>query len=120
MIFFRVEGIPPSYNRLFKINYNFRGVYLSSEARSFKTRVKLSMPPASFTTANTYKITIEYHANFKYKNGKNRRLDLQNMDKLLIDAVFEKLGVDDSYLWESQQRKVQDKDKFTIVKIDKL
>ena len=120
MLSFRVEGLPPSYNSSMKINYNFREVSLSLEARVFKQRVKMCMPYADFTTANTYKVEIEYHGNFKYKNGKNRRLDLQNMDKLLIDAIFDKLGADDSYLWQLQECKIQDDNDYTVVNIHPL
>lgn len=120
MITFRIDGLPPSYNRMFNINYNFREIYLSDEARHFKTKVKFAVPFFSVTTADTYGMDIEYHSNFKTKCGKNKKIDTHNCDKLLIDAIFEKLGIDDSYLWERREKKIQDKETYTMVTIRKL
>lgn len=121
MISFRIEGIPPSYNKHLNINYNFREVYLSREAKQFKNLIKMSIPPATISTLNVYSMEVEYHSNFKYKNGKNKKIDLQNMDKLLIDAIFEKLGVDDSYLWQLNHKKIQnDTENYTKVIINTI
>jgi Holliday junction resolvase RusA-like endonuclease len=120
MLSFTITGIPPSYNRSLNINYNFKEVYLSKEAHSFKTRIKATMPPYELSDNSIIRLEIEYHSDFKYKNGKNKKIDLQNMDKLLIDAIFEKLGVDDSAVWELQQRKVQDKEDFTKIELREI
>jgi len=120
MITFRVEGLPPSYNRHFKINYSFREVYLSPEAHQFKNRIKITMPHNGFPKVCLFKMSLEYHGNFFYKNGKHKKIDMQNMDKLLIDAVFEGLGRDDSHLWELHQKKTQNTIPFTLIKIESL
>lgn len=93
---FQVEGLPPSFNKAFKINYYLRNIYLSGEARNFKTKVKMSMPPMNFPDNCLFMLVIEYHYNWWYKNGKLKKIDSANFDKLLYDAIAEKLGVDDS------------------------
>lgn len=104
---FKINSIPPSYNAMFKINYNFKEVYLSDTARAFKQLVKLSMPAIEFKDDSLFKIDIVYCYNWFYKNFNPRKLDIQNMDKLLLDAVFEKLGLDDSRVFVFNQKKVQ-------------
>ena len=120
MIQFRVEGTPPSYNSAFKINYNFRQCYLSPEAQHFKKRVKFMIQPSKWTENCKFSLTIEYHKDWFYKNGKNRKEDLQNMDKLLIDAIFEQIGIDDSNLWELHETKIQDTVEHTMVTIREM
>ena len=107
MLEFSISGLPPSYNRHFQIIYALRECHLTPEAHLFKNRVKMSIPPYEFKEDAKLVIEIEYHANFVCKNGKNRKIDLQNLDKLLIDAIFEKLGIDDSMIWHMTAEKIQ-------------
>lgn len=81
---------------MLQINYQFKNVYLSKEARAFKTRVKMSMPPMDLKGNELFELHIRYHYNFYYKNGNLKKIDSSNFDKLLLDAIAEKLGVDDS------------------------
>lgn len=117
---FKVEGLPPSYNKHFKINYNFRQMYLTREAREFKVRVKMSMPPwtSSLQPSTLFKLTVWYHHKWYYKNGKVRKLDIQNLDKLLIDAIAKKIGVDDCQIFEVHLFKVSSNDTFTEVELE--
>lgn len=115
---FRIDSVPPSYNRHFKIAYGMRQVYLSQEAKLFKTKVKCSMPAVNVYDDELFSIHIHIHSNWYYKNGRVKKHDIQNLDKLLIDAIFEKLGVDDSRLFEVTLRKVQNATEgFTMVEL---
>ena len=116
---FTIPGIPPSYNQAFKVNHFRRQIYLTQDVKSFKTRVKLSMPAVDFPNDSLFILHITYHTNWYFKNGKPRKADLQNLDKILIDAIFEKLGVDDCRVWRLTQSKVHsDKKAFTVVCIE--
>ena len=115
---FKVPMLPQSINSLYKINYAHRVMYMSDEGRMFKETVKKYMPPSSFPPDIKYSIKMFFHGNWKYKNGKNKRADIQNLIKLLIDAVFEKLGVDDSYVYYLSAGKTQDTKTFTRVVIE--
>lgn len=108
---FRLEGLPPSFNNHFRINYNMRNIYLTQEARMFKTKVKMTMPPFAYRDTDLFKIRIIFHSNFFYKNNKPKRIDIQNLDKLLIDAIFDKIDADDSRLWSVELSKFQTLDK---------
>ena len=104
---FIIQGLPPSYDHHFKINYNLRQVYLTQEARMFKVKAKMSTPALTFKDTDLFKITIDYYGNFFYKNHKPRKIDAQNLDKLLIDAVSEKLGFDDCRYFSIELHKRQ-------------
>ena len=104
---FSVPGVPPSYNMSFKINFRLRQIYLTQEARKFKDRVAIHLP--YFTVPDTAQviINIKYHDNWYCKNGNLKKKDIQNMDKLIIDAIFKRLGIDDSQVWCNINCKIQ-------------
>ena len=118
IIKFKIRGLPPSYNAHFKINYGLKQVYLSSNTRNYKTLVKMSMPSVEFPPNSLFEIQIKYYYSWYYKNSTPRKLDIQNLDKLLIDAIFEKLGIDDSRLWSVSGYKVHtEEEPFTEVEL---
>jgi Holliday junction resolvase RusA-like endonuclease len=119
-LIFKIDGLPPSYNKSCKINYNFKEVSLSNEARYFKVRVKMAMQPLEISDNCYISLLIGYHSNWYFKNGSLRKIDIQNMDKLLHDAICEKLGLDDSRIWSYSSFKYQDtiNKPFTEVRIE--
>ncbi len=115
---FKINCIPPSYNGQFKINFNMREVYLSKEAKEFKKIVGLYTPKLKYDENDLFKLKVYIHNNWYYKNGKVKRQDIQNMDKLLIDAMCKKLGFDDCRIWDSRFIKIQDdKEMFTEIEL---
>ena len=104
---FSVPGVPPSYNQSFKIAFKLKQVYLSPDAKRFKDKVMIHIPYFEIPDEAKITIIIKYHDNWYYKNGKLKRKDVQNMDKLIIDAIFKRLGVDDSHVWCNVNVKVQ-------------
>lgn len=119
MVTFKLKGVPPSYNKHFKINYNLREITLTPQVRAFKQHVQTRVPVFTPDPDDFFFIIIRYYHDWYYKNGKYRKLDLQNLDKLLIDAIFKKIGIDDSRLVFFFQMKIQnDKESFTQVEIE--
>ena len=41
------------------------------------------------------------------KKGKVRKVDLSNLEKVVVDAICEKVGIDDSFVWKVEKRKEQ-------------
>lgn len=120
-ISFRVEGLPLSYNRHFQIIWAFKECHLSPEARHYKAKVKALLPPVTFKDNTRYKIKIDYHGNWYCKNGNPKRVDIQNMSKLLLDAIFEQLDKDDSFVWSMiEQYKIHDNQEYTFVTIEDI
>ena len=104
---FKINQVPPSYNRHFKINYPLRHVYITKEAKEFKKQVFLTCPPMETSPHSIYRVLISVCNNWLYKNGKIKKQDIHNMDKFLIDAMCSKLGFDDSQIWAVHMVKVQ-------------
>lgn len=117
---FKVNGLPTSYNRAFQIIWGLKECHLSPEAHAYKNRVKMSMPPVEFTDG-LLRIDIAYYYNWYCKNKKLKKIDTANCDKILIDSVCERLGCDDSVIKERQVKDFHnDKEEYTIVRIDKI
>lgn len=106
---YTVPGLPPSYNQSFKIAFKLGSVYLSVDAKKYKQQVIIHTPhwDVAYNKDLKLRIDLEFRANWYYKNGKMKKKDIQNMDKLVIDAVFTKLGIDDSHVWYNSNSKVQ-------------
>ena len=113
-------GLPPSYNKMFQIAWALKETWLTPEAHAFKNRVKMLIPPVE-VKEELLAIDITYTYNFYYKNKKLKKFDTANCDKLLIDAIAERLGIDDSLF---KRRNVTDvhseNETSTFVKIDYL
>ena len=106
---FTINAVPPTYNKQLKIAFNIKQVYLSKEAKDFKKLVSLLIPPMTLpNTPNTkYKLTITIVNNWYTKKGTIRRHDIQNLDKLLVDCIAQRLGFDDSQIFEEHLIKEQ-------------
>ena len=81
----------------------------------------MAVPPFLVNPDDRFEVEIIVHTDWYYKNGKLRRLDIHNMDKLLVDAVFYRLGIDDSHVWKLTSSKYQDcNNSFTQVNIARI
>ena len=59
----------------------------------------MSLPVLKCEPTDLLRLHLTYHGNMYFKNGSVRKIDLSNWLKATIDAICEKLGVDDSRLW---------------------
>lgn len=117
---FRIEGLPPSYNKSFNIIWGLKEVSLSPEAHAFKNRVKINMPYHNYGK-DLLQIDITYNYNWYCKNRNLKKFDTQNCDKLVIDAISESLGIDDSRFKIRNVLDVHnDKETFTLIEINTL
>lgn len=111
---FTIPDLPTSVNKLYQVNFSHRVVYLSPQGRMYKNKVKLHMPPMTFPDNAFFEVTLRMYGNWFYKNQKVKRIDIQNLIKILLDGIFERLGVDDSRIFalaafkeQSEERKVE-------------
>ena len=104
---FLVPMLPVSVNQLYMINHRQRSVYLNPKALLFKSQAKMCMPPKpGWLKADTkVELLMVIFSNLYYKNGKVKKFDLQNLEKIVIDAVSEKYGHDDCYVWKKVSKK---------------
>lgn len=119
---FKVSFLPTSVNRMYSYNHHTKTMYLTEEARHFKMAIKLACPKIQFISDKPkIRIEIWYHSpTWICKNGKFRKRDIQNMDKILIDAISERLGVDDSHIWFHSGEKVISEKEFTEIWIREI
>lgn len=108
MVSFTIPFLPPSVNSLYGIQGGKRvRVFLKSEARQFKERAKLFMPKKEIKTDCKLGLEFSVRGNWYFKNGNFKKLDLQNLEKILIDSISEKYGFDDCRVWWKKAEKEQ-------------
>lgn len=96
-------------NSLYQIIYTQRRVILSPNAAIWKQRVKqlvpaFHIPPSSYLCLGP----IDFYAKWLTQAKQPRRFDVHNCVKLLADALCERWGVDDCWVWEAgPYRKVE-------------
>lgn len=118
---FRLPSPPPSMNVLYQIIYGQRRVELKPEVRAYKSTAKLYIPRFQTDKTDKLGISMEVSQDWYFKNGLMKKQDVQNMAKVLVDIVAEKMGFDDSQVWEFSLEKVQETVKTGVqVKVWKL
>ena len=117
---FVLPSFPISFNKLYDINHNTRNVRLSDQAALWKTRTIPFVKPCRWPLDWLLKLTLVYESPaWMYKNGKLRRLDIQNLEKLVIDTMFAKWGTDDSRLVEVVSRKTWGTREQVLVRLER-
>lgn len=97
---FVLPSFPISFNKLYDVDHNRRHFRLSDQAALWKTRTIPFVKPCRWPPC-LLKITLEYQSpNWFTKAGMPRRVDVQNLEKLVIDTMFAKWGFEDSWLWD--------------------
>lgn len=112
---FRIPSLPASMNAIYQIMFHLKQVQMKPEVRAWKTQAKQFVPkwvlPKDIETG-FLRLKLEFHGSWFYKNGKARRIDLPNLQKITVDVIAEKLGFDDCMIWDVSLRKVQDEKEF--------
>jgi Holliday junction resolvase RusA-like endonuclease len=93
---FSIPSLPPSVNSLYWVLYSMRRIELKPEARAWKTRAKEFIPPFKVGENEALSVRITLHGPWLTKEGKFRKADVTNREKLILDAISEKQGWDDS------------------------
>src|SRR5688572_13939662 len=95
--------------------FALRRVELKPEIRLWKTQVKQFVPAWKTDKTGYIYFNADVYTETLFKNGNVRKLDLQNMEKALIDAICEKLGLSDEFIFQKFTRKIQsEKDRIEI------
>jgi len=71
------------------------------------------------TTNDTLSVNIDVCTNWFFKNGNKKKSDIQNLIKVLIDAVSERLGFDDSQVWSMTANKIQSDSDCVFITVNK-
>lgn len=103
---FVLPSFPISFNKLYDINHNQRRVRLSDQAALWKTRTIPFVKPCRWPLDWLLAITLVYESpSWLTKAGTVRRVDVQNLEKLVIDTMFAKWGWDDARLVDIVRQK---------------
>jgi Holliday junction resolvase RusA-like endonuclease len=118
---FVLPSFPVSFNRLYDINHRQRRVYLSDDAALWKTRTIPFVKPCRWPLEWLLSLTLVYESpNWLTKQGKLRRVDVQNLEKLVIDTMFAKWGWDDSRLVDVVRLKRYGPREQILVKLERM
>lgn len=108
---FVLPSMPPSHNVILAPVYDIsKGMQVwkrTAEWWKWVSQMKKYVPrPEWIKTCAYFSIGLTYHSDRWFcKNGKLRRIDLQNMEKPVIDMLFEVFGRDDSRVIDKDSHK---------------
>lgn len=112
---FSIPLSPVSCNSLYNVMFHLKKVELKPEIRLWKSQVKQFVPVWRTDRTGYLYFNADVYTEILFKNGKVRRLDLQNLEKALIDAICEKIGIGDEFIFSKKTRKIQaDKDRIEV------
>ena len=115
----------PSANKLYGKTFRHNSVYLRPEAKKLKQEIHdivIHELAHNYDLGkhNIFRVVIEIHEDWYYKNGNVKKMDLANREKFLIDSVFEAIGIDDKNIFEYTMKKIQDKEEYANITIECL
>ena len=115
-----LEELPPSVGRAYPTNRNGRR-YLSDVGKEFKTRVGWACKAEGLDIPA--KTPLSVHLIFYFpQNRINKKIDIENLQKLLIDALMEASATpaDDKWIWQLHAYKRLGESARTVVRIEVL
>ena len=115
---FTIPTLPPSSNSLYNVLFSQRRVELKPEARLWKSNAKECIPKWKVAEGARIKVSLEFCGAWYSKEGKMIKKDVTNREKLVLDAVCEKQGWDDSQVWERCVSKQVSLKEYVSVKLE--
>ena len=114
MFTLRIPGLPPSTNNAFITAGHRRA--LSEDAAVWKQGVQLAtLCTRQKAIQGLLEVSLTFYSQkWLTKSGKPRRIDVANLEKLFVDAVFHQLGMDDSNIWKLTLRKMDGPEESVI------
>lgn len=117
--------LPPSVNQIYGPSLSIYSATprweIKGEWKLWKSRAKKYVQACEWAKDAFLKLTLDFHSpDWYYKNGKLKRIDVQNLEKLAIDAVFEKIECDDSRIVEKISRKLTGPRAMVVITIEEI
>ena len=114
----------PSLNQMYTYLKKVNRRVLSAEAKAWKNKVKSNVVNTlglyTFDKSTLFSLYIELHRDFLTKAGSPRKIDIDNTIKIIQDAIFEGIGLDDSHVVCLMALKVNDVNKFIRLRIETI
>lgn len=122
----KIPTLPPSVNSVYvpisiKSTTSRRGyntIKMTKEATTWISQATLFLPPVKLPENTQFRMELEYHTDWYYKNGTLKNKDVRNYEKIITDTIFGRYKLSDRMVWESLVKKVQREGaEFVIVKL---
>lgn len=97
---FELPSLPGSVNEIYELNRPDSGLprrRLKAEWAIWATKMMPHILRFEIQQDSIVRVDRCYYYPWFYKNGKWRKADVANMDKLLFDTIAKKIGVDDLF-----------------------
>lgn len=111
---FKLLSVPPSVNSLYNVIFSLKKVEMKPEVRLWKTQAKMLIPvwkPQTLGKSGFLYFKMDVYTRLYTKDGLSvKKFDVMNMEKVLIDAVCEKIGIDDKFIVDCHTKKVHVED----------
>lgn len=121
---FELPGLPQSVNALYEFNRPGSGLpirRLRGEWALWKSKCKVYVPRCDWAKGKFLRITLDFQSpNWWGKNGRLRRRDVDNLEKLTLDTIFEKLDCDDSWVIEKVSMKTVGTSDRVMVRLEEF
>ena len=117
---FKLTSVPPSVNSLYNVIFSMKKVEMKPEVRLWKSKAKMQIPlwkPSKLGDSGFLYFKMDVYTNLFHKNESVRKFDVMNMEKVCIDAVCEKIGLDDKFIVDCHTRKIQAEKEYVEVEI---
>lgn len=88
------------------------------EVVRWKSQAKLFIPAGTFTQSDRLKIDMVVNDDWFKPDGRIRKVDAHNFTKVIVDAVSEKMGFDDSQVWNMTVTKNQSSEQSVDVLVN--
>lgn len=119
-ITFTLPSMPPSINALYQIIYSQRRVEMKPEVRRFKSDMKQHVPHFTVAPDSLIQVDLFFYYPFYFKNGQLRDIDTQNLIKVCVDLVAEKIGVNDKRAKKGSWDSDDDRDERVVVTVTEI
>lgn len=120
VIHFVLPSLPTSKNRLHKIDFRNKRVYLSDEARRWKSDMQPFIPRYTLGEGVFLYLGMEFYYPFHHANGKLRIFDAPNMQELLQDTICMRWGINDCFIKDWHGVSVDDANERAVITVTEL
>lgn len=107
---FKLLSVPPSVNSLYNVIFSLKKVEMKPEVRLWKTQAKFQIPawrPKVIGNTGFLYFKMDVYTKLYAKDGVTvKKFDVMNMEKVCVDAVCEKIGIDDKFISQCTTRKI--------------
>ena len=124
VIEFELPDLPASVNCIYEFNRPDSGLPVRRLKGAFalwKSKLKVHVPQCKWVTGKFVKVTLDFQSpNWYHGNGTLKRKDIENLEKLTIDTIFEKWQADDCYIVEKVSKKTVGVSDRVVVRVEEF